>query len=97
MAVRPEYFLLSGRLLRTRGVSQILPDPSVHGVEGRIDRGDLHAHGLGATDSGLCHSGPAGSRAGVYRHHGAGVELYGTHTDPLLRSRLMRIEHPPFA
>ena len=58
MAVCSQHFLLSCRLLRFARLPQMVADPAVYDLEGRLDRRCLHAHGLGAAGPGVCHSGP---------------------------------------
>src|SRR3954468_18454852 len=70
MAVRPEYMLLSDRLLRSPGLSQMVLDPPVHDPQGGPYRRGLHAYGLGAFDPDLCHSAAAHSGVSVRGHHG---------------------------
>ena len=76
--------LLSRRLFPRRGLLALVLDFVVHAAEGGIDRGRLHAHGLGTAGAGLCHSAPAGARAGVRRDHGLRVGLHPAHQGVLL-------------
>src|SRR3954447_20281677 len=91
MAVRPEYMLLSNRLLRSPGLSQMVLDPSVHDSEGGSYRRGFHAHGLGAFDPDLCHSAAAHSGVGVRGHHGVRGELHVLYPVELLLDRVLAV------
>ena len=62
----------------------MVPDFVVHGYEGRLDRRNFYAHGLGTTDSNLCHSTSACSDIGIRRHYDIRVELYIVHSTVFL-------------
>src|SRR5262249_59386627 len=81
MAVCPQHFLLSRRLLRYPWTPQMVSHPPVHDFEGRLDRRGLHAYGLGAAGPDVCHSGPASVGVGVREHHGVRIELHAFHSD----------------
>ena len=48
LALRPEHVFVSRRLLPPPGLPEVGPDPALHAAEGRVDRGRVHAHGVGA-------------------------------------------------
>src|SRR5712692_8820607 len=81
MAVCPEHWLLSRRLLRSPWIPQMVSNPPVHDFEGRLDCRGLHAYGLGAAGPDVCHSGPASVGVGVCGHHGVRIELHAFHSD----------------
>jgi hypothetical protein len=83
MAVCPQHLLLSRRLLRSTWILQMVSDPHIHGFEGRLDRRDLHAHGLGAARPDVCHSGPASVGVGVCGYYGVRIELHAFHPDSI--------------
>src|ERR1700730_8843199 len=81
MAVCPQHFLLSRRLLRYPWTPQMVSHPPVYDFEGRLDCRGLHAYGLGAAGPDVCHSGPASVVVGVCGHHGVRIELHAFHSD----------------
>src|SRR6059058_6602453 len=81
MAVCPEHWLLSRRLLRSPWTPQMVSHSPVHDFEGRLDCCGLHAYGLGAAGPDVCHSGPASAGVGVCGHHGVRIELHAFHSD----------------
>src|SRR3954454_24392260 len=86
MVVRPQHLLLSHRLFRSSGLSQMDADPAVHGVESGSDRRCLHAYGLGAAGLGL--RDPASARAGVgiCGDHGVRIRLHPSAPGHIFRS-----------
>src|SRR3546814_7854427 len=52
------------------------PDRHFHADEGRSDRLDLHAHGVGTSFAGLCHPRAPARPARAGTHHGLRVRLY---------------------
>src|SRR5437899_11625154 len=94
MAVCPQHFLLSRRLLRYSWTPQMVSHPPVHDFEGRLDCRGLHAYGLGAAGPDVCHSGPASVGVGVCGHHGVRIELHAFHSDYIFWGwDLARISH----
>src|SRR5262249_37722950 len=81
MAICPQHLLLSRRLLRYPWTPQMVSDPRVHDLEGRLDCRGLHAYGLGAAGPDVCHSGPASVGVGVCGHHGVRIEVHAFHSD----------------
>src|SRR3984893_790979 len=86
MVVRPQHLLLSRRLLWVTWLSQMVADPSVHGVEGWLDRRRLHAHGLGAAGLGLCDPATAGVGVGICGDHGVRIRLHAPYPGPVFRA-----------
>src|SRR6266480_2834795 len=81
MAVCPEHWLLSRRLLRSPWTPQMVSHPPVYDFEGRLDCRGLYAYGLGAAGPAVRHSGTASVGVGVCGHHGVRIDLHAFQSD----------------
>src|SRR6185437_210196 len=87
LAFHPERMLLRGRLFQPAGLSALGADRHPDAAEGRADRGDLHAHGLGEAGAYLRHPGAAAADTGVPDHHGAGIRLHLAYPHAVVQRR----------
>src|SRR5882672_6791220 len=75
-AVHFQHLLLSHRLLSFAWLSEMDFDHHLHVAEGRLDRRHLHAHGLGAPGTEICHPRPAAGLADSDWAYGGGRGLH---------------------
>src|SRR5208282_4925852 len=84
--------LLSGRLLRSSGLSQMVPDPAFHDLESGPDCRGFHAHGVGAVDLDLCHSASAGIGIDLRGYYGIRGGLHALYQVEFFRDGPVRVE-----